>query len=90
MSNEVVGLVLVWGGAALTLLLGLRAVLTSDVDARARVLAIAAFLVALVASFFIGPPPGESLTTPISIAFFSVMLLLSLAVLEGMLPHGPR
>ena len=88
MSRELVGLALVWGGAALTLALSLRALVMSEADVRVRVLAITAFGVALVTSFFVGPPPGESLTTPLSVAFFSVMLLLVLTVLDGLHMRG--
>jgi hypothetical protein len=83
MSSEVVGLTLVWGGAALTLVLSIRALVTSEADRRVRLLALGAFGVALVTSFFVGPPPGESLTMPLSVAFFSVMLLLFVTVIEG-------
>ena len=90
MSSEVVGLALVWCGAALTLALSVRALVASEADGRVRLLAIAAFTAALVASFFVGPSPGEPLTTPISVAFFSVMLLLFLTAFDGTHFHRQR
>ncbi len=90
MSGHLVGLALIWVGAALSLILGLRAVLTSEVGARLQVAVLGVFGASLLASFFIGPAPGQSLTAPLSVAFFSVTLLVFIILVESARARGCR
>ena len=88
MSAESLGLVLVWGGAALSVVLAVHTLLASESDLRVRALALAVFVMAVAASLLLGRPRGHALAAPISATFFSVVLLLVVTLIEGVHLRG--